>query len=147
MLLLIGALLIVGSVTFVWLGDTLEARTVALPADIGDLSNASSVEVTDANGAVVLIGHLVEMPEDDDDLERKAELKGSGAHANATGEAEIEVSKTNNRLDQEVEVSVSSLAPGATYAVFIDGKQLGTFQTNKRGSGELELNTPAVKTP
>jgi hypothetical protein len=147
MLLLPGALLIVGSATLVWLGSTLEAQTVALPADAGDLSNASTVEVKDASGTVVLTGHLVEMPEDDDDLERKAELKGSGAHANATGEAEIEVSKANNRLDQEVEVSVSNLTPGATYAVFIDGRQLGTFQTSKRGSGELELNTPAVKTP
>ena len=147
MMLVPGALLIAGSVTFVWLGGTLEAQTAALPADTADLSNASSVEVKDANGTVVLIGHLVEIPEDDDDLERKAELKGSGAHANAAGEAEIEVSRANNRLDQEVEVSVSNLTPGATYAVFIDGKQLGTFQTNKRGSGELELSTPAVKTP
>ena len=147
LMLLLGALMIVGSVTFGWLGDTLDAQSVALPEDTPDLSNASTVEVKDANGTVVLTGHLVEMPEDDDDLERKAELKGSGANANATGQAEVEVSKTNNRLDQDVEVSVSNLTAGATYAVFIDGKQLGTFQTNKRGSGELELNTPAVKTP
>jgi hypothetical protein len=147
MLLLLGALVIVGSVTFVWLVDTLEAQTVALPADTADLSNASTVEVKDANGTVVLAGHLVEVPEDDGDLERKAELKGGGTHANATGKVEIEVSRANNRLDQEVEVSVSNLAPGQTYAVFIDGKQFGTFQTNKRGSGELELNTPAVRTP
>ena len=147
LILLLGALLAVGGVTSVWMVDTLAAQSVALPADAGDLSNASTVEVKDANGTVVLSGHLVDVPEDDDDLERKAELKGSGASATATGQAEVEVSKTNNRLDQEVEVSVSNLAPGATYALFIDGKQLGTFQTNKNGRGELELSTPAVKAP
>jgi hypothetical protein len=144
-ILLMGALLTVGAVTSVGLIDTLDAQGVALPADTGDLSNASTVEVKDSNGAVVLSGHFVEIPEDDDDLERKAELKGSGASAAATGHAEVEVSKTDNRLDQEVEVSVASLAPGATYAVFVDGKQLGTFQTNKNGRGELELAMPKVK--
>jgi hypothetical protein len=147
MMVLVGALLAGGSATTsVWLVDTLDAQSIALPADAGDLSNASTVEVKDSNGTVVLMGHFADVPEDDDDLERKAELKGSGASAKATGQAEVEVSKTDNRLDQEVEVSVSDLVPGATYAVFIDGKQLGTFQTNKNGRGELELNTPPVKT-
>lgn len=145
MILLVGALLAVGSVTSVWLVDTLDAQGAGLPADTGDLSNASTVEVKDSSGTVVLMGHFADVPEDDDDLERKAELRGSGASAKATGQAEVEVSKTGNRLDQEVEVSVSDLLPGATYAVFIDGKQLGTFQTNKNGRGELELDTPPVK--
>jgi hypothetical protein len=77
-------------------------------------------------------------------VERKATLTGSGATANATGEAEIEVARTSNRLDQEVEVSVSNLSPGVTYTVVIDAKQLGTFQTNQNGKGELELTTAAV---
>ena len=63
----------------------------------------------DSAGTVVLRGNFVEVPEDDDDVERKAELIGA---AGATGEAEIEVSKTNNQLEQEVEVSVSKLTPG-----------------------------------
>ncbi len=144
MILLVGAVLTVGGVTSGWLADTLDAQGVALPADTGDLSNASTVEVKDGNGTVVLSGHFVEIPEDDDDLERKAELKGSGASAAATGQAEVEVSRTNNQLDQEIEVSVSNLTPGSTFAVFVDGKQLGTFQTNKNGRGELELATPKV---
>jgi len=147
LILMLVAFLTVGGVMSIWLVDTVDAQSAALPAGTGDLSNASTVEVKDANGTVVLSGHLVDVPEDDDDLERKAELKGSGGSATATGQAEVEVSKTNNRIDQEVEVSASNLAPGATYAVFIDGKELGTFQTNKNGRGELELNTPAVKAP
>jgi len=144
---LLCTLLTVGGITSIRLVDTLHAQENTLPAETGDLSNASTVEVKEASGAVVLSGHLVEVPEDDDDLERKAELTGSGTSAKATGLVEVEVSKTNNRLDQEVEVSVSNLTPGATYAVFIDGRQLGTFQTNKAGSGKLELDTPTVKTP
>jgi hypothetical protein len=138
LILLLSALLIGGAAS-AWFVDTLDAQGIALPAGIGDLSNASTIEVKDSAGTVVLRGNFVEVPEDDDDVERKAELIGA---AGATGEAEVEVSKTNNQLDQEVEVSVSKLTPGATYAVFVDGTQLGTFQTNNSGSGELELTTP-----
>src|SRR5688500_15306138 len=98
MFLMAGALLTVGGATSAWLVDTLDAQSVALPHDTGDLSNASTVEVKDSNGGVVLMGHFVDVPEDDDDLERKAELRGSGASAGATGQAEIEVAKTDNRL-------------------------------------------------
>lgn len=85
------------------------------------------------------------MPEDDDDVERKATLTGSGPSVKGTGEAEIEVSRNNNRLDQELEVSVSNLAPDATYTVFIDAKQLGTFRTNQNGKAEMELTTASAK--
>ena len=101
----------------------------------------------DANGTVVLSGHLVDVPEDDDDLERKAELKGSGGSATATGQAEVEVSKTNNRIDQEVEVSASNLAPGVMYAVFIDGKKSSPFKPTRTAVARPQLNTPAVKAP
>jgi len=144
---MLSALLIGGGVGSVWLVDTLDAQSVALPAGTGDLSNASLLEVKDAAGTLVLSGHFVEVPEDDDDIERKAELRGSGASVKATGQAEVEVSKVDNRLDQEVEVSVSDLTPGTAYTVFVDGKPLGTFQTNKSGKGELELNTPQEKKP
>ena len=140
---LMSALLVCGAVS-AWFVGTLDAQGVALPSGVGDLSSASTLEVKDSAGTVVLRGNFVEVPEDDDDIERKADLTGA---AGATGQAEIEVSKTNNQLDQEVEVSVSKLTPGATYAVFVDGTQLGTFQTNKSGDGELELNTPEVKKP
>ena len=147
LILMLAALLIGGGVASVWLVDTLDAQGVALPADTPDLSTASMVEVKDGSGLVVLAGQLVDIPEDDDDVERKAELRGSGISAGATGFAEVEVAKTNNQIDQEVEVSVSKLAASATYSVFVDGKQLGTFQTNKGGNAEVELTTSQVKKP
>jgi hypothetical protein len=145
LILMLTALLIGGGVASALLVDTLDAQGVALPADTPDLSNASLVEVKDGSGLVVLAGQLNEIPEDDDDVERKAELRGSGISAGATGFAEVEVTKTNNQIDQEVELSVSKLAAGATYSVLVDGKQLGTFQTNKDGNAEIELTTPEVK--
>lgn len=141
---LLAGLAMTAAIASVWVQGTIAAQA-SLPADVGDLSNASTAEIKDNSGAVALRGHFVEIPEDDDDVERKATLAGSGPTVQATGEAEIEVSRTNNLLDQEVEVSVSNLAPGATYAVFIDAKQVGTFQTNQNGKAELELTTAPVK--
>jgi hypothetical protein len=146
-MILLAGMLVIGGIASVWLQDTIAAQSneASLPADVGDLSNATTVEVKDSTGTVVLRGHFVDSPEDDDDVERKATLTGSGTTATATGEAEIEVSRADNRLDQEVEVSVSNLAPGATYVVFVDAKQLGTFQTNKNGKAEMELTTTSVR--
>jgi hypothetical protein len=143
MILLLVVMVVTGGLASVWLEDTIVAQSneASLPEDVGDLSNATTIEVKDSTGTVVLRGHFVDSPEDDDDVERKATLTGSGTTAKATGEAEIEVSRNNNRLDQEVEVSVSNLAPAATYTVFVDAKQLGTFQTNGNGKAEMELTT------
>jgi hypothetical protein len=147
MILLLVVMVMTGGIAAVWLQDTIVAQSneASLPEDVGDLSNATTVEVKDSTGAVVLRGHFVDSPEDDDDVERKATLTGGGTTAKATGEAEIEVSRSNNRLDQEVEVSVSNLDPAATYTVFVDAKQLGTFQTNQNGKAELELATASVR--
>ena len=145
MTLLLVVMLMTGGIASVWIQDTIAAQSneASLPEDVGDLSNATTVEVKDSTGTVVLRGHFVDAPEDDDDLERKATLTGNTP--NTTGTAEIEVSRTNNRLDQEVEVSVSNLTPNTAYTVFVDAKQLGTFQTNGNGKAELELTTPPVK--
>jgi hypothetical protein len=143
--LLLVVMLVTGGIASIFMQDTIAAQgnEAALPEDVGDLSNATTVEVKDSAGTVVLRGHFVDSPEDDDDVERKATL--TGINAKATGQAEIEVSRNNNRLDQEVEVSVTNLAPDATYTVFVDAKQVGTFQTNKNGKAEMELATASVK--
>ena len=130
-----------------WLAASTAAQTVHLPADAGDLSNTAAIEVKDGSGAVVLRGQFVEQPEDDDDVERKAQLIGSGPSAQAAGEAEIEVSKSNDGVDQELEVSVSNLTPGATYSVVLDSRPIGTFQTNEDGKGEVEFTSPPAAKP
>ena len=144
MALLLVVMLMTGGIASVWLQDTIAAQSneASLPEDVGDLSNATTLEVKDSTGAMVLRGHFVDAPEDDD-LERKATLMGNTP--NVTGTAEIEVSRTNNRLDQEVEVSVLNLAPDTAYTVFVDAKQLGTFRTNKNGKAEMELTTASLK--
>jgi len=147
MIVLLVAMVATVGMASAWIQGTIVAQSseASLPVDVGDLSNASTVEVKDSTGAVALRGHFVESPEEDDDVERKATLAGSGTTAASKGEAEIEVSRNNNRLVQDVEVSVSNLAAGATYTVFIDAKQVGTFTTNKNGKAEMELTTPSAK--
>lgn len=72
-ILLLVVMLVTASV---WVQDTLAAQSneASLPEDVGDLSNATTVEVMDSTGTVVLRGHFVDSPEDDDDVERKATL-------------------------------------------------------------------------
>ena len=68
----------------VWVQGTIAAQSneASLPADVGDLSNAATVEVKDSTGAVVLTGHFVEAPEDDDDVERKGDPHRKRYHGN-----------------------------------------------------------------
>ena len=146
-MILMLALLAVGGTASIWMAGSIAAQGPHLPADAGDLSNAATIEVKDAAGAVVLRGHFVEVPEDDDEVERKAELIGSGANAKATGQAEVEVSRQAGGLRQELEVSVTNLMPGVAYTVFVDARLMGTFQTTKDGRAELELKTARVKQP
>src|SRR5688572_20139291 len=91
---------------------------------------------------------------DDRRVERKATLTGSGTAATAKSEAEVEVSRSNNRLDQDVEMSVSNLTPGVTYTVLIDATQVGTFTTDKNvraaitaGTSERRVNWRMTKPP
>jgi hypothetical protein len=110
----------------------------------GDFSHATTAELKDAQGQVVLQGQFAASGEDDDDdVERKAPLKSTGIHAGATGEAEVEFS-TTNPAEQEVELSAQSLPVGATFTFVIDGTTIGTATADERGRVELELE---VKMP
>jgi hypothetical protein len=86
MILLLVVMLVTGGIASVWLQETIAAQSneASLPEDVGDLSNATTVEVKDSTGTVVLRGHFVDSPEDDDDLERKPTLTGSGTTAKSS---------------------------------------------------------------
>ena len=62
----------------------------------------------------------MDIPEDDDDLERKAELRACRARRDRRSRSV----KNQHQLDQEVEGGDETHA-GATYAVFVDGKRSG----------------------
>jgi hypothetical protein len=115
-----------------------------LPPSLDDLAAVRLVEIRDAGGQVVLGGSFTTATKKNGDVEGEATLAATGVDADAAGKAEIEVSQRNGDVDKELEVEVSKLAPGATFNLFIDGRQAAVITTNSRGAAELELtNRPS----
>jgi hypothetical protein len=110
----------------------------ATPNVTGDFRNAGMAEIRDAQGRTVLQGQFAVIPEDDDDIERKATLKPTGVDTDAKGEAEVEYAKTGD-VNQEVEFTATGLDPGATFTCVIDGQTLATVTADKGGKAEVEL--------
>jgi hypothetical protein len=114
-------------------------------ATTGDFTKATTAEVRDAQGQIVLRGQFADAaPEDgEEDTERKAVLTPTGIDADATGEAEVEFVKVGART-QEVEFSVEKLQPGMTVTFVIDGTDVATAKVDKGGRAEVEFD---VKMP
>jgi hypothetical protein len=113
----------------------------------GDFTKATTAEVRDAQGAVVLSGSFVVAADDadDDDVERKATLAATAVDPDARGEAEVEFAKTSP-AQQELEFSVSNLQPGSTITFVIDGVDIATATTDNRGRAEVEWKIPIAGT-
>jgi hypothetical protein len=107
-----------------------------------DLTNASLVTVRDAQGQVVLQGQFT-AKEGDGRPERKAALTAAGASTTASGEAEIEFGQNG---PEEIEFSVENLPPGATFTFVVDGADVASATTDKRGRAEVELDVPRPAT-
>ena len=109
-----------------------------LPAEVGDLSTASTVEVRDAGGQALLSGTFDAGAKDDDgDLERRADLRASAGAAR--GEAEIEISTRAGEPAQELEFEVEGLPADAALGLFVDGRQVASFSTDARGRASAEM--------
>jgi hypothetical protein len=113
-----------------------------------DFTNPATAEVRDASGQVVLRGQFEAQQEDDDDIERKARLTATGIDADAAGEAEVEFAKAEPAI-QEIEFSARNLTANAAFTFVIDGRDIGTATSDRRGRVELELNvgTSGAATP
>jgi hypothetical protein len=109
------------------------------PAPAGDFTNAATAQVRDSQGQVVLQGQFMPPVEEDGGVERRATLAPTGVDADAAGEAEVEFAKTAP-TEQEVEFSVTNLAPGATFTFVIDGIDIAAATTDRRGRAEVELD-------
>ena len=112
----------------------------------GDFRNAAVAEVHDAQGQPILRGQFAVAPEEDDDVERKAQLESIGSDTDAAGEAEIEFAKSNP-AQQEIEFSVRNLEPGTALTFLIDGKPVGQASVDRRGRADIEIEIagPAVR--
>jgi hypothetical protein len=111
------------------------------PAPAADFRNAAIAQVRDAQGLVVLQGQFAPPVEEDGGLERIAILAAAGADTDAAGEAEVEYT-TTSPIEQEVEFSVQNLAPATTFTFVIDGTDVATATTDRRGRAEVELDVP-----
>lgn len=140
----IGMLLLFGIVVFAVSGS----RDVKqpLPPALNDLASIKTVEIKDAGGQVVLNGNFTTWTERDGDLKGKARLNSTNVIANARGEAEFEVSRERNGfIEKDLDVEVDDLAADTTYNLIIDGRQITSFSTNRRGDAELEFNNRASR--
>ena len=107
------------------------------PAQTGDFSAATTAEVKDAQGTIILRGQFQLEQEQDDDIERKATLQAIGSDADAAGEAEVEYA-TAGAAEQEVEFSIRNVQPEATFTFVIDGRDVATANSDKKGKAALE---------
>jgi carbon monoxide dehydrogenase subunit G len=123
-----------------------DEQQMTLPAEIGDVSAATAVEVRDAAGRVVLQGTLAGTADASGEIERKAKL-AAGDGSSASGEAEIEVvrSKATGAMEVEVDLDVAGLAAATTYTFHLDGRQAASFTTDAKGKAEIELAPAAGK--
>ena len=113
-------------------------------APAGNFSEAQLAEVRDAQGQVILSGTFALVPEDDDDIERKATLAPTGIDPDASGEAEVEVPKAAGSA-QEVEFSITNVHPDTTYTFLIDGQPVATAKADRKGKAEAEVETRPAK--
>ena len=105
----------------------------------GDFTNAATAQVKDAQGQIILEGPFMMPVEEDGGLERRATLAPTGVDTDAAGEAEVEYA-TGTPTQQEVEFSVENLTPAATFTFAIDGTDVASAKTDRRGRVEVELN-------
>ena len=136
--------LLLGGAGAAWLAA--EDQKHPLPADVGDLSGATEVEVRDAAGQAVLKGRLETDTDDTRELEKLAKLAPASGGA-GQGEAEVEVKRAaaGGAVRQEVEVKVQKLAPSTTFTIHVDGRQVGSFTTDAQGGAEVELVSAVAK--
>ncbi len=111
------------------------------PGPNADFRSAMNAEVRNAANEVVLSGSFV-ADSSDEDIERKAALKGTAVDADASGEVEVETCREADCRTQEVEFSVTNVQPGAVFRFMIDGKDFATVTTDGRGRATVERNVP-----
>jgi hypothetical protein len=118
-------------------------------ATMGDFRNATTAEVRDAQGTVLLRGTFAATAGDNDkEIERKATLTATSPGGTATGEAEVEY-QTDKADVQEVEFNVTGVPARAIVTLVLDGRDVVAATANDKGEAEAEVNvnTGQPRTP
>ena len=132
---LICGLLIVGGIALnVQIGDA-----TAQPLTLGDVSEATIVEIRDHRGVPVLSGEFRSSVDMLGNTEKDAALKNRDGRT-VIGEVELEIPEpTRENRRPELEVDIIGLPPRQTFTIVIDDKAVATFVTDDRGSIDREL--------
>jgi hypothetical protein len=112
----------------------------------GDFRNASTAEVRDAQGQVLLRGTFADIPADEDEVERQAALTATAAGGQASGDAEVEYNRDEPNM-QEIEFSVAGVPARAIVTLVLDGRDVISATANDNGRAEAEANIPVVPRP
>jgi hypothetical protein len=136
-----GLLIVVGiALTFV----TAQASTAREPLTLGDVSGAQIVEIRDHRGIAVMSGEFRSRVDTLGSTEKDAALLDRRGES-AIGEVELEIPSAD-RADRrtELEVDVLGLAPRETFSVVIDDRVVAVFNTDDRGSVDMEIEEGEV---
>ncbi len=97
------------------------------------------VEIRDHRGIDVMSGELRSRVDAVGNTEKDAELFDRRGET-AIGEVEIEIPAADRTgVRQELEVDIIGLAPRERFFVVIDDRIVGVFNTDDRGSVDMEL--------
>jgi hypothetical protein len=111
----------------------------AAPIVIGDARHAQTVEIRNADGVSVLSGEFRSTVDALGDTEKDAALYDRRGRT-VIGEVEIEIpASTRPHRRPELEIDVMGLPPRETFTIVIDDRAVGSFQTDDRGSVDVEL--------
>ncbi len=115
------------------------------PLALGDLSDAQIVEIRDAAGATILSGEFRLRIDSLGNVERDAALTDRSG-ANVIGEVEVDIPAAGAPDGhQELEVDIIRLAPRASFMVVIDDRPVAAFDTDDRGSVDIEISSTASR--
>lgn len=119
-----------------------EAPGETASVTLGDLRQAQLVEVRDTDGTTVLSGELRSRRDGAGNEEKDAALVAPDGRA-VVGEVEIEIPRADAlNPQQELEVDIINIRPRSTFTVVIDDRPVLTFQTDDRGSVDIEVEEP-----
>ena len=115
------------------------AEVDPMPIELGDVSDAQIVEIRDHRGIAVMSGEFRARVDAVGNTEKDAELFDRRGET-AIGEVEIEIPAPGRTgVRQELEVDIIGLAPRERFSVVIDDRIVGVFNTDDRGSVDMEI--------
>jgi hypothetical protein len=110
-------------------GTGVSVSEVDLPPDL-DPMDIAQIILSDSNGNAILTGDLVN-PTGTSVIKFKAKLAVKGA---LTGRTQAQSTVRHGRRTDRFTMIGSGVTPNATFTVYVNGKQVGTVRSNRKGN-------------